>query len=280
MTVENSTISDNKGNGYYVHAGGIGNLGSLTITNSTISGNRAFGSSSNYGGGVENYGTMTIQNSTISGNKAGAKGGYGGGGPVLANYGGGGGIANFGLATIENSTISGNKANGTFSRGGGILNGGYASDSAPLTITNSTISGNAAGAKYGYGFGGGIQNTAALTLHRSLISGNKAGTGPEVNNRGLAAADDFNLFGLKGMPGVLGFAPGSTDIVPGPTVGLGQILADLKNNGGPTKTHALKPASPAVNAVPSSDPACTGTDQRGVARPQGSDCDIGAFELQ
>ncbi len=112
-----------------------------------------------------------------------------------------------------------------------------------------------------------------------MISGNKAGTGPEVNNfGGTVAADDFNLFGLKGTPGVLGFAPGSTDIVP--TVAIEKILADLKNNGGPTRTHALKPASPAVNAVPSSDPACTGTDQRGVARPQGSDCDIGAFELQ
>ncbi len=96
MTVENSTIADNKGSGYYVDAGGIGNFGSLTIQNSTISGNRAFGSSSNSGGGVENNGTMTIQNSTISGNKAGAKGGYGGGGPIPGNYGGGGGIANFG----------------------------------------------------------------------------------------------------------------------------------------------------------------------------------------
>jgi hypothetical protein len=93
--------------------------------------------------------------------------------------------------------------------------------------------------------------------------------------------DDFNLFGLRGTAGT-NFAPGPTDIVPGPAVWLGDILGGLAGNGGPTKTRALKPGSPAVNAVPSSDPACTGTDQRGVTRPQppGSDCDIGAFERQ
>ena len=86
---------------------------------------------------------------------------------------------------------------------------------------------------------------------------------------------------MKGTAGT-NFAPGPTDIVPGPAVALGKILGGLEDNGGPTKTRALKLGSPAVNAVPSSDPACTGTDQRGVTRPQppGSDCDIGAFELE
>ena len=48
-------------------------------------------------------------------------------------------------------------------------------------------------------------------------------------------------------------------------------------------THALLPGSPAIDAanpaVPgSSSNACEATDQRGVARPQGTRCDIGAFE--
>ncbi|HEX9119681.1 MAG TPA: choice-of-anchor Q domain-containing protein, partial [Terriglobales bacterium] len=57
----------------------------------------------------------------------------------------------------------------------------------------------------------------------------------------------------------------------------------LKNNGGPTQTIALLATSPAVNAIPLS--ACTDasgipvtTDQRGVHRPQGSGCDVGAYE--
>ncbi|HXP85894.1 MAG TPA: choice-of-anchor Q domain-containing protein [Bryobacteraceae bacterium] len=60
--------------------------------------------------------------------------------------------------------------------------------------------------------------------------------------------------------------------------------AGLQNNGGPTPTIALLPTSPAVDAIPVS--ACTDfagnpvkTDQRGVPRPQGRACDIGAFEL-
>jgi len=61
-------------------------------------------------------------------------------------------------------------------------------------------------------------------------------------------------------------------------------LSGLQNNGGPTQTIALLGTSAAVDAIPVS--ACTdvggnpvATDQRGVLRPQGAACDIGAFEL-
>jgi len=86
------------------------------------------------------------------------------------------------------------------------------------------------------------------------------------------------LFRFNGDAGVVGFSYGGSDIVPGVGVTLGRILAPLTNNGGPTKTHALVRGSPAVDAIPSADPGCTGTDQRGVARPRGAGCDMGAFE--
>ena len=60
----------------------------------------------------------------------------------------------------------------------------------------------------------------------------------------------------------------------------------LRRNGGFTKTHALKESSEALNhgskAKPgSADPtACEKRDQRGVKRPQGRRCDIGAFERE
>jgi hypothetical protein len=68
------------------------------------------------------------------------------------------------------------------------------------------------------------------------------------------------------------------------------LLGPLQDNGGPTFTQALLPDSPAIDAVPVAD--CTydddgnpatpevplTSDQRGVARPQGSACDIGAYE--
>ena len=57
-------------------------------------------------------------------------------------------------------------------------------------------------------------------------------------------------------------------------------LGPLGNNGGPTQTMALPSGSPAVDAIPAATSGCTGTtDQRGTTRPQGTGCDIGAYEL-
>ena len=59
------------------------------------------------------------------------------------------------------------------------------------------------------------------------------------------------------------------------------LLGPLHDNGGRTLTHALLPGSPAIDA--GDDLACAaapvnGIDQRGVPRPQGAACDIGAYE--
>ena len=52
----------------------------------------------------------------------------------------------------------------------------------------------------------------------------------------------------------------------------------LRFNGGPTKTHALRSTSPAIDAA---DPAnVLPTDQRGLPRPVGARADIGAYERQ
>ena len=226
--------------------GGVFNFfGTLTLINSTLSGNAAFDS----GGGVFNTANalLTLINSTISGNSA----------PV------GGGVANHGNATVTNSTLSGNSVGGS---GGGVINGGN------LTVTNSTLSGNSATA------GGGVANTGAITLNRTLVSGNTAPTGSEIANFATIIPDNFNLFGFSGVAGVSGFAPGVTDVVPGAGVILDNILSPLANNGGPTLTHALVTGSPAVDASPANGD-CQPTDQRGITRPQGAACDIGAFEF-
>jgi hypothetical protein len=94
-TVQDMTIR--QGSDIFGFGGGIYNSGTLTISNSTLSGNSAmFG-----GGGIYNDNTVTISNSTLAG-----------------NY--GGGIYNAGTLTVSDSTISGNFA--TESSGGGIYN--------------------------------------------------------------------------------------------------------------------------------------------------------------
>jgi hypothetical protein len=290
LVITNSTISGNTavsgvaaGDDSKAYGGGVYNnyRGTLTITNSTISGNTAVSNAAEddskaYGGGVFNdyHGTLTIENSTISGNVASSgtalddSRAYGGG--IFSNSG-------YVVATITNSTISGNTAvSGTAldssdAYGGGIKNSGT------MTIQNSTISGNtavSASAGSSDAYGGGIHTSSYLTLSRSLISGNTADTGPEIYNNSTVSTYDYNIFGFSGSSGVVGFSYGGSDIVPG--VPLGSIIGPLSKNGGPTKTHALLPGSPARNASPIA--GCPATDQRGVARPRGPGCDIGSFE--
>src|SRR5204863_9986038 len=82
----------------------IDNDGTLTLTNSTVSGNRANFAGGSKGGGIFNLGTLTLTNSTVSGN--------------TVTHGYGGGIFNGGTLTLSNSTVSGNSAS---SSGGGIF---------------------------------------------------------------------------------------------------------------------------------------------------------------
>jgi hypothetical protein len=154
LTVSNGVLNSTANND---EGGGLFNGGTLTIANSTISGNSGTGPTNN-GGGISNAGTLTVTNSIISGNKA-------------DNNSSGGGIHNTGTMTITNSTISGNSANNSTPGGGGIKNEGTA------TITGTTISGNTVINSSG-GKGAGIYNvTGSLTLTNCTVSGNNGDTG-------------------------------------------------------------------------------------------------------
>lgn len=294
LTVENSDITKNTAkavasNPYHnSYGGGLNNgggpspggcSGTASLSQSTISLNKA-----EFGAGVYNAsGTVSMENSTVSGNKANFLGGgiFNNGTMIVSNVtiakntaNIGGGLHNSanppplldGTVNMENSTVSGNKA--TF-WGGGIFNDGI------VTVSNVTITKNTGK------FGGGLYNSSGTTtLHRTLISGNKApsGAGPEVyNHTGSVVANSFNLFGQKNNPGVANVSPGATDVIPALNVTTPKIVSPaLKNNGGPTPTHALVLGSPALDRIAAGAPA---TDQRGVTRPQNGLSDIGAFEL-
>ncbi|MGH8655681.1 MAG: choice-of-anchor Q domain-containing protein [Gammaproteobacteria bacterium] len=259
-----SAVSDNGAR----FVGGVFNDGSLTLTNSSISGNGV----SRYVGGLSNNGSAKLINSTVSKNTA-----YG----LFAYYGSAGGVSNFGTLVLTNSTVSGNVGNQDQSYSapgaGGIKN------AKTLIVTNSTISSNqsTSGNPSTFGGSGGIQNAGKLILSRSLISGNTGAAVAEIDASGTVTANKFNLFGHSGDSGVVGFIPGVNDLVP--VEALNRIVAALGNNGGPTQTHALPSGSPALDAVERGCPP-PATDQRGEVRPLDGDgdgtalCDTGAFE--
>ncbi|HEX9924194.1 MAG TPA: right-handed parallel beta-helix repeat-containing protein [Anaerolineae bacterium] len=168
MTIDNSTISGNSAR----DGGGVSNysyFGSISLTiqnNSVLSGNMASGVDSD-GGGVYNntiYGDalVTIDNSTISGNTA-----------VADNA---GGIYNYtisGTATImvNDSIVTGNNSGDD---GAGLYSFSYYGATS-MVIRDSTISDNAALENGGAMYNLAITGTATIALDNSTISGNSAG---------------------------------------------------------------------------------------------------------
>jgi uncharacterized protein DUF11 len=210
---------------------------------------------------------VTIEASTIADNHIA-------GGAVEAL---GGGVYVLGKLSMVNSTVSGNSAESTapIVQGGGVL---LAIDPASTegsegTIVNSTISGNSVGAA---GIGGGLSvynpeptvgGSAALAVKNTIVAGNVGPIGPSDCGAVAVLTSDHNLSGDASCM--------FTD--PGSKQNTNPQLGALQNNGGQTDTMALLAGSPAIDAGTSS--GCPPTDQRGVARPQGSACDIGAYEL-
>jgi uncharacterized repeat protein (TIGR01451 family) len=247
LTINNSTISDN-----YVTRGGGGIRnwdGVLTINNCTISDNYA----GSMGGGIHNkVGVLTMSNSTISGNTAVSRSG---------------GIDNddSDVATLTNCTVSGNSAEFY----GAILNIAGAGYTSVVTLTHCTISDNSGVRTYGNGLtnrsNGG---TATSYLQNSILAGNTTGGGTDCWNNGTLTSLDYNLDGDGTCSLIQAHDLPSTDPRLGP----------LADNGGDTYTHELLSGSPAIDHIPvGSCPVAT--DQRGILRPQGAACDIGAYEL-
>ena len=172
-----------------------------------------------------------------------------------------------GIVTISGVTITG----GNLAQGGGLSNGGT------LTLTNSTVSGNtvsctASGGTNSCGAsGGGIfhdDEGAPPSLTATIVANQLAGGDCDTGGDTITS-NGFNL----DSDGSCGLSGAGDQSVVDP------LLGPLQNNGGPTQTHALLTGSPAIDAVTSGCPP-PATDQRGVTRPQGTACDIGAYELE
>ncbi len=250
LAVINSTITQNIG------GGGIFSGGPTVVTNSTISHNSSVGD----GGGIFSNGNLTVRNSTISDNGA-------------VN---GGGIRNQSNLVVINSTISQNHATND---GGGIYNFGTAN------VYNTSIVFNSADIDRDGGSAGGVFNNASATfnIRNSIVAGNDVGNTPIYDE----CIGTINLYGRNFFgEGAFGTAC-SLNLTIGSGVAAFNFFTDLgplQDNGGPTFTVALLPGSTAIDH---GDPVfgCTDnngvtidTDQRGQPRAVGARCDVGAFE--
>lgn len=298
--------------------GGILNSGVLSLTNVAVDQNR----STSFGGGIRSTNTLLIRNSTITANTstASTSGGISFAGTNLlisrsairgnssSGNGGGANISASASATIENSTISGNTAGAA--SGGIFLNRG--------TINNSTISGNTANGAGANDGGGGIRiqaGTNSVSISSTTITNNSAPNAESGSRSGIwhetgtltlqntiVAANttqDIQLSGgtlTDGGHNLIGRntsvetqypagLPSGTNWVGTGAAPLAPLLAPLALYGGPTETHALFPASVAIDN--GNDTGNT-LDQRGYIRPwdvvgvpnspSGNAADIGSFE--
>jgi hypothetical protein len=231
-TITGLTIADGNADGLFLGGGGIVNNGTLTLANSTLSGNHADNNGFFGGGGILNFGSLTVNDSALSDNHAdgvfGAGGGIFNGGMLTieqstlsgnhADVGQGGGIFNQGTVTIEHSTLSGNHADG--GQGGGIFNQGTVTIDHSAVLGNHADGGGAGGGIFNDivfngsvgtvtldhsavlgnhadgGQGGGIVNQGALTLDFSAVAGNSAVIGADLDNHGGTATLNHSLAGV------------------------------------------------------------------------------------
>jgi len=281
---------------------GIANSGSTTMVDSEVSQNFA-----DFIGGIANGGTLVVMRSLIAGNGAGSL--VNGGelqieDSTIRNNGGGGeadgdeeaaGILNFGTAVVRNSTISGNGLEG---QGAGMINEGT------MMLENTTISENFASLGFGFGLAGGILNRGGgmLRLESCTVTRNVAKrAGGILVEDGTVVIRNTLIGGnadLVGSPDCAGVLTSEGHNVVQETTGCiivgseeGNIvnlfdsgLGTLRDNGGYVQTHALLNGSVAIDSASPAPPgsggtSCPPTDARGVVRPQGGACDVGAYEL-
>jgi predicted outer membrane repeat protein len=226
---------------------------------------------------VINGTTMTFENITITG------------GHTAGN---GGGVSIGGSPTFIDATVSGNTASGGGSEGGGVFATGTAS------FTNSTVSNNSSSRD-----GGGVA-AGDVSLTYATVAGNNAPTGANIE---ILSFDSIIAFGsVVALPdgggancdfqpapvttshgynwdddGSCGFGAGPGDHPNGGD----PLLGPLADNGGLTQTRLPQTGSPLIDAIPTASCQADGasgitTDQRGVGRPQGPGCDIGAVEVE
>ncbi len=277
----------------------------VTLTGDSITGNSAGGGSSGIGGGINSHSSqLTILNTTFSGNCASD-----GGGAVYLNESSTGSSTNL----IQNSTVSGNTTGG----GRGAIHD--VGSSAALTMNYVTLvsnTGEVGEPTCGLSDGATAANpndppepestptnvgpqSAVAVANLSVFDGGSLtsfGTviadplsSSAVNNCDVTAitptTKGYNYeSGGNDTGKSCGLTGGAGDVQNGVTP-ISALVGALGANGGPTNTQVPSTGSPLIDAIPDPGGGCPAsptvitTDQRGISRPQGLGCEIGAVEV-
>ncbi len=283
-----------KGNTSGRDGGGLYDVNTtITLNRVSFTGNKAVDA----GGGMYSTGsTTTLTRVTFAGNTA-------------PNAGGGMLNQSSGSVSLTNVTFNGNVAtNGTNGFGGGLYNGGSTVSLTSVTFNdnqadfaagmdnfNSTVTVNNAtfNANASKNDGGAVYNTSSgfLTTNATFSGNSAVGTGGAVFDDASSPilqdsilwGDGSEVFNKSGSPTVLdtivqGGCPSGSSLCTNVLTG-DPRLGPLQANGGFTKTMALGAGSAALDAG-AANTLCASNDQRGVLRPQGLACDMGAYEVR
>jgi CSLREA domain-containing protein len=258
--------------------GALFNAGATVILDEVVFEDDGETSGQPVGGAIGNAGTLELTNVSFTRDGAAIGGAlFSRGGTITANGvtfeddgrfdfdGGAVFLYEGGDATFTNTTIVGSGISSTL--GGGIDN-----DGSTLTLINDTLSGNVRGSlETDVGGSTSVQNTILGSGFSDNVDFDCVAAGKGTNTDTTTAKAITNDLGNNiDQDGVCGLDAS------GDESGVNPDLAPIADNGGPTPTEALLHGSPAIDA--GNDAACPVTDQRGIARPQGAHCDIGAFE--
>ncbi len=265
------------------NVGGFGGGGGSLSTGGPFGGDgsvsdgglRGGGGGGGLGGVIFNHvGTVTIRNSTLTGNTAR------GGAAADVNIGSGGGGAGLGGAifnlagsvTLENATVAGNTVQGG--------SGGTGADSSHSGQPGQGVGGAVFNHFTSTGIGlsalASPPTAATLIVKNSILADSTDGAGGTPAD--CYATASVSVLTLQGNNLF------ETDATSPNACGGGMVLTGdpqlgaLQNNGGSTRTRAIDSSSPAFNA--GDNTTCLGVDQRDVTRPQGPTCDLGAFEAE
>ncbi len=177
----------------------------------------------------------------------------------------------YGTILYDDNGAASNIVNGTFDNVSSTVppagTGLYAIDeTGQLQLTNATIANDSLSGPTGTFLLLASGSGASVSLHNSIVDSNRPALNCGTSSGGAIVSSGYNLDN--------GHSCGFADV--GDEQNANPKVAPLAANGGAVQTAALKAGSPAINAA--SNTGCPPTDARGVTRPFGKSCDMGAYE--